>query len=239
MTHVGQHLARRLDGPRHLGIDLHADDFVEHNPDPELRRCLSRQRGVRFRWLRNDEGIAGLGDGNAIEHASDVAHGPGLDEIDGEAESALIDHRANRNPTARGLESNTATQACRDADRTTDIRAVRERHDRRSYSRLSTTTGATRRVALLPRIRRVAEHHALRGGRHGVFRRGGATEDVDTGGLEHVDEICPGFDRHALAQTGAEFDLAGLFMPEDVLDEKWHAAERSIAQPRLDRKSIV
>ena len=110
---------------------------------------------------------------------------------------------------------------------------MRKRHHPRSYGRLSTAAGATRRVALLPRIRRVAEHHALRGGGHGVFRRSRATEDVDTGGLEHVDEVCPGFDRHALAQTGAEFDLAGLFMPEDVFDEKGHAVERSIAQPRF------
>ena len=64
---------------------------------------------------------------------------------------------------------------------------------------------------------RSPEHHALRGGRHGVFRRGGSTEDVYAGGLEHVDEVCPGFDRHALAQSGAEFDLAAFFMPKTSL----------------------
>ena len=100
MTHVGQYVARRFDRPHYFGIDLHADDFVEDDPYPELRCCLSRQDGIRLRRLRNDEGIAGLGDGNAIKHGSNVAHGPSLDEIDREAESALVDHRANRNPTA-------------------------------------------------------------------------------------------------------------------------------------------
>ena len=219
--------------PGDFRIDRRAGELVEHDADLEPWRRLGGERGVGLVGLRNDEGIARLRDRHAIEHRGRVAHGLRLHEVHGIAPAALVHHGADRHAHARRLEPDAAAPARRNADRAADVGAVGDRHDAGDHCGLAAAGRAAGRIALLPRVRRVAEHRALGGGRHRIFRRGGAPDDVDAASLEHVDEIGAGLDRHAFAQSRAELDLAALLVTEHILDEERHAAERAIAEAAL------
>ena len=108
-----------------------------------------------------------------------------------------------------------------------------DRHDAGHHRRLAAAGRAAGGIAALPRVRGVAEHRALGGRRHGIFRRRRAAEDVDARRLEQVDEIGALLHPHAGAQARAELDDAALLVAEHVLDQQRHATERAVAQGAL------
>src|SRR5262245_53919968 len=90
MPHHRQRLAGSLDGGNDLGIDGHTRELVENDADPEFAGRLFAQTGIGLGGFRDDEGIADLRQRYAIEHAGDIAHRLGLNEIHGIAPACAI-----------------------------------------------------------------------------------------------------------------------------------------------------
>ena len=176
------------------------------------------------------EWIADLRYGEAIEHRRRIAHRFGLHEILAKAVAVLVLPRPQRHPAARRFEANAAAEARRHANRSRDVRAVRDGHhpgDDRGHPATGRPAG---RVAGLPRRRGVAVQGALGRSRHRVFRGCRPSQDVETRRLEELEQMGVLLRNQAAAQPAAELDDAAGLVPEEILDEKRDAAEGAIPQ---------
>src|SRR5205085_4682391 len=137
VSHVGENARDFRDGARDASIGLHAHQRFGRPADPESRGLALEECGIWLRRLRDDEWIAGLGQGEAIEHGCGVANGFHLDEVLREAVAELVDLRSVRNASTRRLESHTPAEPPRKADHPPDVGPIPIRYVAATPARLA------------------------------------------------------------------------------------------------------
>ena len=128
MPHCRQRFAGVVDGVADFRVRLDAEDRIDHDADFEFCRWFLGEGRVALGGLGNDERIADLRIGQAVEHGGGVAHGARLHEIGGKSEAAFIDNGADRHAPTRRLQADAAAPTRRNTDGAADIRAVRDGH---------------------------------------------------------------------------------------------------------------
>src|SRR5262249_60031318 len=90
VSHLGERLRSPLNSLSDFLVRFDVHQRFRRPADAQSWRLFPRQRRIKFRRLRNDEGIAGLGNCKTIKHGGAVAHGLGLDKILSQTISVLI-----------------------------------------------------------------------------------------------------------------------------------------------------
>src|SRR5207248_2315303 len=175
--------------------------------DPESRGFALDERRIRLGRLRDGERIAGLWHGEAIEHGGGVANRFDLDEVLREAVAELVELRPVRDASARGLEPHAAAVARGNADRATDVGAVRDRHDAGHHRGHAATGRSSCRMACAPRRAGVAVERTFGRAGHRVFWRRRAAQDVETGRANELAVVRVLLNDQAATQPAAELDL--------------------------------
>ena len=100
VAHAGQQMRGALHGGGHLGVWRQAQQRGCAPADAQSRRVTARKFCVRQRRPRNQEGVAGLRHGQAVEHRGGVAHGLCLHEVLRQAVAVLVQQRRKGNAAA-------------------------------------------------------------------------------------------------------------------------------------------
>ena len=118
----------------------------------------------------------------------------------------------------------------RDANRSRDVRSVRDRHEAGGDGSHAAAGRSAGGVSGFPRRRGIAVQRALGRARHGVFGRGRSSQNVYPRCFEEPAEVSVLLRHDAAAQPAAELNRTARLVSKEVFDEERHATERSRAE---------
>ena len=230
---VAQRFEKPPDGLRRLG-DFGVDPLtlcvVVEDADAQTTRVRAELVDVGTRGRGSDHGVADARAARRVEQRGRVSNRAADAMLD--RQSALVAERAERDASLARLESDEPATRCGDADRSTAVAGVGERHHPRRDRGGRAAARSARCARRVPRVMRRAPRHRLSGGHAAELWAVRPAGDHEASRSVPADECRVGIgdDVRLFECDVAIADPLPRVGGEQILEEERHTAERAVGE---------